>query len=70
MKPKTAFFLGAVSAKLDFLREDLVAQIAPGSIPVLVTDKELENLIVSVDKIRGLVSKIYDVENAEEENSD
>lgn len=69
MKPKTAFFLGAVSAKLDFLREDLVNVISPGQLPSVLTDRELENLIVSVDKIRDLVSKIYDAENAEEEKT-
>lgn len=69
MKPKTAFFLGAVSAKLDFLREDLVNVISPGQLPSVLTDRELENLIVSVDKIRGLVIKIYDAENAEEEKT-
>lgn len=69
MKPKTAFFLGAVSAKLDFLREDLVNVISPGQLPSVLTDRELENLIVSVDKIRDLVIKIYDAENAEEEKT-
>lgn len=65
MTPKTAFFLGAVSAKLDFLRMDLV-DISTRDQMFPIVYAELENLIGSVDKIRGLVSKIYDAENAEE----
>lgn len=68
MKPKTAFFLGAVSAKLDFLREDLES-FADGMDKFPYTAAALNELIDSVDKIRGLVLKIYDAENAEEKTS-
>lgn len=66
MKPKTAFFLGAVSAKLDFLREDLMNYCSDEQ---WVTPEAYDELMDSVDKIRGLVSKIYDAENAEEEKT-
>lgn len=66
MKPKTAFFLGAVSAKLDSLRADLTEYC--GGVQ-WVTPKMFDELIDSVDKIRNLVSKIYDAENAEEEKT-
>lgn len=66
MTPKTAFFLGAVSAKLDFLRGDLVNYCSDGQ---WVTPAAFDELMDSVDKIRGLVSKIYDAENAEEAQS-
>ena len=66
MKPKTAFFLGAVSAKLDFLREDLNTYC--GGVQ-WVTPEVFDALIDSVDKIRDLVSKIYDAENAKEEKT-
>lgn len=65
MKPKTAFFLGAVSAKLDFLREDLES-FADGMDKFPYTAAAFNEIIDTVDKIRDLVSKIYDVENAEE----
>lgn len=68
MKPKTAFFLGAVSAKLDFLKEDLET-LAAGTDAFPLVAAAYNDLIDSVDKIRGLVSKIYDAENAEEEKS-
>lgn len=66
MKPKTAFFLGAVSAKLDFLREDLITYCSDEQ---WVTPEAFDKIIDSVDKIRGLVVKIYDAENAEEETT-
>lgn len=68
MKPKTAFFLGAVSAKLDFLREDLVA-LTDGMDAFPIMASTYNGLIDSVDKIQDLVSKIYDAENAEEEKT-
>ena len=68
MKPKTAFFLGAVSAKLDFLKEDLVA-LTDGTDAFPFVAAAYNELIDSVDKIRDLVSKIYDAENAEEEKT-
>lgn len=68
MKPQTAFFLGAVSAKLDFLREDLVIlTVGLDAFPLMAAT--YNELIDSVDKIRDLVSKIYDVENAKEEKT-
>lgn len=68
MKPKTAFFLGAVSAKLDFLKEDLVTVIyGMDAFPLVAA--AYNEIIDSVDKIRDLVSKIYDAENAEEEKT-
>lgn len=66
MKPKTAFFLGAVSAKLDFLRADLNEYCGGEQ---WVTPEAFDELIDSVDKIRDLVSKIYDAENAKEEKT-
>lgn len=68
MKPKTAFFLGAVSAKLDFLKEDLKT-MADGTDAFPFVAAAYNELIESVDKIRDLVSKIYDAENAEETKS-
>lgn len=66
MTPKTAFFLGAVSAKLDFLREDISYYCSDEQ---WITPGAFNELLDSVDKIRGLVSKIYDAENAEEAQS-
>lgn len=63
MKPKTAFFLGVVSAKLDLLREDLDSYCSDEQ---WISQGAYDELINSVDKIRGLVIKIYDAENAEE----
>lgn len=63
MKYKSAFFLGAVSAKLDFLREDLINYCSGEQ---WVTPAAYDELMNSVDMIRGLVEKIYYVENAEE----
>lgn len=65
MNYKSAYFLGAVSAKLYFLREDLVDmatryQLFPG-VPA-----EFDNLIESVDRIQHLVERICEAENAEE----
>lgn len=65
MKYKSAFFLGAVSAKLDFLREDLINYCSGEQ---WVTPAAYDDLMHSVDTIRGLVEKIFYVErNAEEE---
>ena len=63
MKYKSAFFLGAVSAKLDFLREDLINYCSGEQ---WVTPAAFDELMNSVDMIRGLVEKIYYAENAEE----
>lgn len=63
MTYKSAFFLGAVSAKLDFLREDLINYCSGEQ---WVTPAAYDELMNSVDMIRGLVEKIYYTENAEE----
>jgi len=63
MKYKSAFFLGAVSAKLDFLKEDLINYCSGEQ---WVTPAAYDELMNSVDMIRGLVEKIYYAENAEE----
>lgn len=62
MTPKTAFFLGAVSAKLDFLREDLVNYCSDGQGMTPAAFYEIRD---SVDKIRDMVEKIYAAENEE-----
>lgn len=62
MTPKTAFFLGAVSAKLDFLREDLKNYCSDSQ---WVTPAAFNELMDSVDKIRVMVEKIYASENEE-----
>lgn len=63
MKYKSAFFLGAVSAKLDFLKEDLINYCSGEQ---WVTPEAYDELMNSVDTIRGLVEKIYYAENEEE----
>lgn len=54
MNYKSAFFLGAVSAKLDFLREDLINYCSSEK---WVTPAAYYDLMNSVDMIRGLVEK-------------
>lgn len=63
MKYKSAFFLGAVSAKMDFLKEDLINYCSGEQ---WVTPEAYDELMNSVDTIRGLVEKICYAENEEE----